>query len=147
LGNLVLAIAGLLNGCRYCGVGHLYAANLYYFQSTGKLLPIDERQTHQLQCMPFEELNDYIRDSLSDSEFAEMSRVMQRVLHLRLGNRPETAEDHEIEHVIDVWNFVNECTIPFGYDAKIEHLGPALSDPVPLDVIRRYQQARERTRK
>lgn len=146
VGNLVLAMTGSLNGCRYCGVGHLYAANVYYFESTGRLFPIDELRTHELQSMPFEALNDYFQESLSDSEFAETRRVLQRVFRLRMGHLPEDDEDRELQRGIDVWDFVNECTIPFGYDVKLENFGPALSDPVPLNVIRRYRAARAKER-
>ena len=40
--QLLTAVVAMLNGCTYCGKGHLYAANLHYFKATGKLLGLDE---------------------------------------------------------------------------------------------------------
>lgn len=146
LGSLVLCVAGSFNGCRFCGVGHLYAANVHYFRATGRLLSWDEQELPALNKLPFELFLQSILERLAGDEFVEARRVLERLFALRLGQSAQTEEDHVLKRVLDVWNELGECTIGFSYDAEPAEIPPVLLLPTPLKEIRRYREAREAQR-
>jgi len=147
LGSLVLGVSGSFLGCRYCGVTHLYAANIDYFLATGRLFPLDELDIVEWQKLPFDELEQLLIRRLAGDEFAEERRVIERLFALRLGEIPKTEEDHVLRRVLDVWNALGECTIGFSFNATANEIPPMLHAPTPLKEIRRYREAREAQRR
>ncbi len=147
LGSLVLCVAGSFHGCRFCGVSHLYAANVDYFHTTGKLFPLDEFEIIDLHKLPFDDFRQLILQRLAGPEFVEERRVIERIFALRMGEAAETEEDRVLNGVLDAWNALGECTIEFGYDANPAEIPPLLLKPTPMKEIRRYRAARETQRK
>lgn len=147
LGNLVLSISGSFLGCRFCGVAHLYGANIDYFLATGRLYPLDELEIVEWHKLSFDELRQMLLERFAGDEFAEERRVIERLFALRLGETPETEEDHVLKRVLDVWNALGECTIGFSFDAAADEIPPMLVAPTPLKDIQRYREARQAQRR
>lgn len=147
LGSLVLSISASFNGCRFCGVGHLYAANVDHFRATGKLFPLDERELVELHKLPFNEVKQSILQHLSEPEFVEARRVVERIFALRMGQPTESDEDRVLKHALDLWNALAECTLGFSFTADAAELAPIVLQPTPMKEIRRYRAARDAQRK
>ena len=145
--QLVLGIAGTWNGCRFCGAGHVYAANLLYYRRHEALLPLDEREVFDLQTLSFDELVAGINSRFEESEgpARELAPVVRRTFEMEQGARSDESEgDRAIGAAIETWNHLNECSVETVYDFEVQVI-PALAT-VYKDkaLIRRYQAARGR---
>lgn len=143
LGNLIMAFTALWNGCPYCGVGHLYAANVLYFQATGLLYPIAEHEIYDLQRMTYEDLLAYVRKQLTSDEHIEHMRVIDRLFQIYNGETPTNDEDKVLSAAIGSWGWLNECSIPVTYDLKLEEIPVMLPAKNREAMVARYRAARD----
>ena len=90
--QLLTAVVAMLNGCTYCGKGHLYAANLHYFKATGKLLGLDEAFVYWLQRQRDHEVMGFVRQALTEGGELEAVRLVNRLFEIKSGMayRPTT---------------------------------------------------------
>ena len=137
--HILAFYSSLWNGCIYCGYGHLYAHNLNVFQRTGKLFPLSEQEIEQYMRTRDEDLLDLVRSRLTDPEFAEQRRLIERLYAARMDTlEPGNPEEDELLRLsIPYYSFINECSI------VVEEKGPPMGK-VAKDkaLIDRYQQAR-----
>ncbi len=147
IAQLSLGVAGLWNGCRFCGCGHLLAANLLYFRETGKLYPIDERIVLELEKMDFPSVRARIAELLSAPEHQKEAAALDRLMAIQLGAPvADDEKDRALKLGIDVWAIVNECSTVVSFDLDLDVV-PALSTIAkdkPLQ--KRYRIARGRPR-
>jgi hypothetical protein len=110
-GQLLMGMAALWNGCTFCSVGHVYAANLYHFRDTGSLLPLDEREVTSLQRQRDRE----VIDELSQRFAAPLPRtatLLARQFALKSGSTNGVTEDDDgLRLALAAWDWLNECTI------------------------------------
>lgn len=143
--QLALGIAGTWNGCRFCGTGHLLAANLVHYRETGTLLPLDERMVLEFEKLSFEQMRARLQEIFSAPEHAERAAMVDRLIALELGDapRPDTS-DEALSLGIEVWSIVNECSTAITFDMDLDVV-PALST-VAKDkaLLRKYRIARGR---
>ena len=137
--HILAFYSSLWNGCVYCGYGHLYAHNLNVFQRTGKLFPLSEQELEQYMRTRDEDLLDMVRSRLTDPEFAEQRRLIERLYAARMDTlEPGNPEEDELLRLsIPYYSFINECSI------VVEEKGPPMGK-VAKDkaLIDRYHQAR-----
>lgn len=142
--QLVIGFAGLLSGCRWCGVGHLYAANLELFKREGELLPLDEREIPALQEKTDDEVLALVEERFSDPRWAEMKRVLHQQYLLRSGQaEEETRDDQLLQMANHMWEWFNECSI------VVMDIDPGTIPPQSFvgkdrKLVERYRQARAR---
>lgn len=137
--HILAFYSSLWNGCVYCGYGHLYAHNLNVFQRTGKLFPLSEQEIEQYMRTRDEDLLDLVRSRLTDPEFAEQRRLIERLYAARMDTlEPGNPEEDELLRLsIPYYSFINECSIVV--DEKGPPMGKVAKDKA---LIERYQQAR-----
>lgn len=141
--NLIMGFAGLWNGCRYCGVGHLYAANLLHFKATGRLYPIAEEDVPWLQELSYEESMVRVRGLLADEEFAEHLRIIERVYELREGAEAKNEEDRLLQLALASWAWLNECSAPISFDMQVKEVPAILEKGERERLLDRYRAARD----
>lgn len=141
--NLIMAFAGLWNGCPYCSVGHFYAANLLFFKSTGRLYPIAESDVPELQVMTYDQSMERTRQLLSSEELAEHFRIIERLFQLYTAAEIKTEEDRLLTAALASWGWLNECSVPITYDMQVQEI-PAILDKKERElVVNRYRAARD----
>ena len=141
--NLIMAFAGLWNGCRYCGVGHLYAANLLHFKATGRLYPIAEADVPWLQELSYEESMVRVRGMLSDEEFDEHLRIIERLYEIRGGAESKNEEDRLLALALASWAWLNECSAPITFDMQVKDVPAILEKGERERLLDRYRAARD----
>ncbi|MCB9529491.1 MAG: hypothetical protein H6701_14085 [Myxococcales bacterium] len=143
IAQVVIAMSAVWNGCAYCTVGHLYAANILYFRRTGRLFPIDEREVPRWHTLTDERLEATTIERLAGDEFAELRRVLARQFQLRREGNDAVADDDDrlIVGANAAWDLVNECSI-LVETAHIPPLHPAAARA--RGVQRAYAQKRGR---
>lgn len=139
--QLLAGLTAFGNGCGFCAPGHMYAANLLYFEATGELLPLDEREARGWLSLSERWVRAQVLDSLQDAGHPELRQMAQRVFELRAGATPVDALDCALQTAHHAWTLVNECSLQ--------------NDPGPIQAIhprvgrarrlqREYRLARER---
>jgi hypothetical protein len=141
--NLVMGMSGLWNGCRYCGIGHIYALNLVYFKSTGRLYPIAETDVPSLQDMSYDDSLARVSELLSSDEFIEHQRIVRRLFELRQGAEITNEEDRLFSAALAAWAWLNECSIPLTYDMLVKDVPALLEKNERESVLSRYRAARD----
>ncbi len=136
--QLLCTAISMLNSCPYCTYGHAYAFQLHYFRLRGRLFPADEQDMLAWQRDGEETVTERLREALWKADLALEIPVFERLLELRGGAAPETAEDRRIQHLLSMLGILNACAL---------RNPPALDeahDPINRDVAlkRRYAEAR-----
>lgn len=134
--HVVAAFSSFFNGCDYCTWGHLYAVNLVLFEQTGKLYPLDERESLVLMQKTDAAVVAELERRLAD--FPEHVRLLKRQLELRDGAAPLNDEDQHLKLAVGLFEWINECSITV--EAPAPPLGVIARK---RSLIARYQAARE----
>jgi hypothetical protein len=110
--HLVAAFASFFNGCDYCAWGHLFATNLFYFERTGTLHPIDEQEVHGMMGLGDTAVLAELSKRLT-GDFADDLRLVLRQYELRDGASSGAASDEDrlLLKSIGLFEWVNECSI------------------------------------
>lgn len=138
--HFVAAFSSFFNGCDYCVWGHLYAINLLHFEKTGKLYPVDERESLALMRKGDSQVIAELQTRLA--EFPEHLRLLSRLVALRNGAPRETEEDRQLDQVEGLFVWINECSI------TVEAPAPPLGSIArKKQLIERYLAARGRPAK
>lgn len=152
--HFVVGFASLYNGCEFCSLGHIYAANLLYFRATGRLHPLDELEIRDhLRVDSDRELLDFSLGRLAAPEHAPLAALLERQHRLKTGELPHPAlgtapadapterRDDLLAMAISAYDWLNHCSIR-GDDNEIV----SLVIPLHRDraLRRRYAAARGR---
>lgn len=142
----LIAIAAMWNGCRYCVIGHNYSANLFRFRDTGVLGPLDEEGLVELMIQTDDEVLEALRQKFATAE-PRTWHLIERMFQLRFRELdPVEPEDQLLKATLAYWEWLNECTIILGVDARPGSV-PALGFMrPPATLIRAYGEAREAAR-
>jgi hypothetical protein len=137
-------VAAMWNGCGYCGVGHIYAANVQRHKDKGELSPIDEREVKALQHLDDRALLEELERRLTANGDSELWRLLERQYLLKQNRAEgETEDDPYLQAISACWDLVNECSIFAGYDLAPEQVPPLSGIARDKDAIARYRAARE----
>jgi hypothetical protein len=138
-GQLLMGMAAMWNGCTFCSVGHVYAANLYHFRERGELLPLDEREVTRLQRQRDSEVVDELRRRLADS-LPRTWTLLSRQFDLKSGNAAGTSDDDDgLRLALSAWDWLNDCTIT----ADLAEVPPLCVLAKDKALIQRYRAARD----
>lgn len=142
----VIAVAAMWNGCRYCVIGHNYSANLFRFRNVGLLGPLDEADLVGMMSLTDQETLEVLRSKFETSE-PRTWHLLERMYHMRFeAVTPVEPEDQLLKATLAYWEWLNECTIVLGIDARPGNV-PALGFMrPPAKLLRDYHQAREAAR-
>ena len=89
--HLLIGFASLWNGCSFCTLGHIHAANLAHFRDTGALLPLAEDELRRRMLADDDAaLLAHLRDVLADQHAATLARL-ERQYQLKTGEVPHPA--------------------------------------------------------
>ncbi|MEZ4384450.1 MAG: hypothetical protein R3A79_24185 [Nannocystaceae bacterium] len=143
----LIGIAALWNGCRYCVIGHIYSANLHLFEKEGALGPLDEHELIDLMYMTDDESYEALKAIFAASSDARTWHLIDRMYQLRFHDiDPAEGEDDLLKATLAYWEWLNECTIILGVDAKPGSV-PALGYMRPsAELVAKYGRAREEAR-
>lgn len=142
--QLIIAFAGLWTGCRWCSVGHIYAANLELFRQNGELLPVDEREIADLQFRTDAEVLEFLHERFSAPHWEPMRRLLDQQYLLRSAQIEEVTRDDQLLQMANyMWEWFNECSI------VVMDMDPSTVPPQSFlgkdrHLLRRYREARER---
>ena len=142
----LISVAAMWNGCRYCVIGHNYSANLYRFRDLRLLGPLDEDGLVELMSLTDDECHAALRQKFETSE-PRTWHLIDRMFQLRFRDiEPVEPEDQLLKATLAYWEWLNECTIVLGVDAKPGNV-PALGFMRPdARLLREYDQARQAAR-
>jgi hypothetical protein len=141
-GQLLMAMAAMWNGCTFCSVGHVYAANLYHFREGGSLFPLDEREVTSLQRRRDGEVIEDLRLRFA-TELPRTWALLLREFDLKSGRAAgSTPDDDGLRLALAAWDWLNECTITTD-QADVPPLCILAKDKA---LIQRYRAARESSR-
>jgi hypothetical protein len=138
-GHLLAGLAAMGNGCLFCAYGHIYAANLLFFEETGSLGPLDEKELAQLVTMTDPTLSALLLERLDSSPWEALRPRVQRLFALRMG-APATPADQTLRLAIAAWSLITECSLQTSI-----HLAPPLHSRMAR--ARRLQRAYRSFRK
>ncbi|MBC7173559.1 MAG: hypothetical protein H5U40_14055 [Polyangiaceae bacterium] len=142
--QVIVGVSGVWNSCRFCGAGHLFAANLMYFRDTGKLFPLSERDTLELEALEYEEMRGWFAERFrGHDDLQKVAKLIDRLLDFQLGDTElRDADDRRLKQALDMWTLANECSTSTTYDLDVD-LVPAV-DFINKDkaLIARYREAR-----
>lgn len=137
--HLLAFYSSLWNGCMYCGFGHLYGHNLYFFERTGALFPLSEDEVINRMRTTDEEIMGWVNDRLTTPELLEKRKLIQQLYAVRMG-QPSGADPKDEEFLrmsIPLYAFINECSI------TSEPPAPAMGRFAKRkELIERYHKAR-----
>lgn len=142
----LIAVAAMWNGCRYCVIGHNYSANLFRYRDTKTLGPLDEEGLIEMMMLTDEEVLEALEKKFSVAE-PRTWHLIERMFQLRFRDlHPVEPEDQLLKATLAYWEWLNECTIILGIDAKPGGV-PALGYMrPPATLIRAYDDARKAAR-
>lgn len=139
----IAGFSGMMNGCRFCGVGHNLTANVMIFQRTGELFPIDELEIPELQKTTDTNIMRLFQDRLSGTRWADLLRHLERMNQLRIGaSRTDSDDDLYLGTALDLWIWNNECTIEVGLDIDATDVPSFATFNRNRPLYDRYRKAR-----
>jgi hypothetical protein len=140
LGHLLSACSTMGNGCTFCLYGHLYAANLFHFEEHGTVGPLAETEAAQLTALTDLDLQTYLRTQLSDSPWAEVLPMIERIAEIRAGSPSTDDTEAYLRQTILAWSLINECSLQSPSD-----IAPPFNPQLAWNrrLQRAYRQARE----
>ena len=143
MAEFILGLSGLWNGCRWCAIGHMYAANVFYFKDNNTLFPVPETIIPELELLEFKEVWEKLDNMLKPKEFSAERTIAEKMYKLQAGElNPSIEEDKHLMTLITIWGFINECSILYSYDIETNKV-PALFVPKSdAHIIDAYKQAR-----
>lgn len=107
----VAAFAALGNGCPFCSYGHLYAADLLYFEQTGELCPIDPAELAAARARSDAEVMAWIASEMTGPVWSPVAEAALRLHALREGSAPTGDMDELLLRLLASWTLINECSL------------------------------------
>jgi ABC-type transporter Mla MlaB component len=141
----LLGLGAFWNGCLYCARGHLLAANLLHFESTGRMFPLSEEDVLRWRNSTQDAALAEIEKRFQGSEREDIGELVLRQGRLALGQSTAAGDEATIGALAQAesaWAMVNAC--PRAQEsARVPPLHPRLSRDRQL--LERYRQARRET--
>lgn len=154
----LIGFAALYNGCHFCALGHIYAANLVHFRDTGAVFPLDERALRErMRVDDDRQLLDFVRARLTDPTHAGLVALLERQFQLKVGEAPHPAlgtapagspterVDDLLAMTITAYDWLNHCSLASGTGESevVSLIAPLHRDRA---LRRRYDAARAAAR-
>lgn len=143
--QMLISLAALWNGCWYCGVGHMFAANLQLFRDEKVLGPLDEREVPAIGHLTDEEALARLLEIFAETRFERMRALMQRQYAIKTGTAEGTTPDDDaLLAILTAWDILNEASITSGIDLQDPAIVPPLCDLAKDRQLRaEYRAARK----
>ena len=110
--HLLAVEISLHNGCPYCTYGHVYALQLHYFKTHGRLLFVTEDEIVAWHSGNDDDITANLQHLLSTAGLASERPLLDRVLILRQGAAPPTSvDDHKVAHLLSMFSFLNRSGV------------------------------------
>ena len=140
-GQMIIAMAGLWTGCRWCSIAHMYIANLVLYHREKTLGPIDELEMPRWQDLRDSEILVLLERRLT-GRWSTIGEVGRRMYALRIDDvTPESDDDFLLVRTNAMWEWIIECTI-MAFDFDPESI-PAWGYPARSRKLQaRYRAAR-----
>src|SRR5262245_17558525 len=137
--QILIGLAAMWNGCDFCSVGHVFAANLYHFRQEDRLLPLDEKAMPELTRMPDGDGIARISEIFGEPQYERLRGLIAREHALKAGRAQGAGDDDGyLRGCLAAWDLINECSIVAVYD-EIPPLAPIAKERALRD---RYLAAR-----
>jgi hypothetical protein len=142
--QLIIGFAALWSGCRWCGIGHVLAANLELFKrEEGALGPLDELRVPELQMEKDPEVLAELLLRFSGPRWEKINRLIERQYLLRTDQvEAESLEDELLQTTNVLWEWVVECTIT-AMDMDPSKIPPQAPIGKDRKLRARYYEARK----
>ena len=139
--QVLSSMAALWNGCPFCSVGHMLAANLLHLRDTEQLFAIPESAVVEWRRLRDEEILADVATRLGSSE-ERLSRRVRRGFELYADpNAPlRDDEDHALDAMRRLWAIVSECSVHF--EISPEDIPPLAKIALDKPLRARYQKLR-----
>jgi hypothetical protein len=139
-GNFIFAMASLLNGCSYCTYAHGRAFELHYFDTRGKLFPLDDHQLISLIPLTDALVRERLEGALLAADLPDELEVFRRLYALKLEGAVSTGsrDDGHLVHAIKMYDALNFCAIDS--QAALDDAHDRINKDAGLK--RRYAEAR-----
>ena len=140
----LIAVSGLMSGCRWCGTSHMLGANLILFHADGTLGPLDDGRIKEYEQLTDEQFIAELGRVMDNPRWRDTLRAMERLIALHSDTAEgDTEDDPMLNEVNAYWDWTTECTIQaMDWDPIL------IPAPVPLAkdkaLIARYRAAREK---
>lgn len=139
--QMIVSMASMWTGCRWCSIGHMFMANLSVFKDTGELGPIDELDMPSLQELDDPETLVELEGRLT-GRWAHLAPIARRLFALRTGEvTPENEDDDLLLRTDLMWEWVIECTI-MAFDWAPESIPAWSPEGKDAKLVERYREAR-----
>lgn len=142
-GQILVSVAAIGNGCGFCGPGHLYAANLLYFEAYGAVLPLDEQDVDRMIRSSDQAIEDWMSAALNSAGLPEAAALVARVFALRQGAPPQDAADARLLRLLAAWTLINECSLQVD-PGPIQAIHPRMSRARRLQRAYKAERAKHR---
>ena len=141
-GQMIISMAGLWTGCRWCSIAHMFISNLILYHEEQELGPIDELELPHWQEKTDTEVLELLDERLT-GRWTDMAAVSRRIYALRTGEvEPQDEDDDLLMRTNVMWELLIECTI-MAFDFDPESI-PAWGYPARKRKLRaRYRAARQ----
>ncbi|MFK7987791.1 MAG: hypothetical protein AB8I08_17370 [Sandaracinaceae bacterium] len=141
--QMMVGMSAFWNGCLYCSVGHVRAANIAIHRDRKLLCPLTHYRIPALSELKDGEAISAIRKSLAGDDYASTRRLANRMYELKIEGAESTGsdEDEMLLALVDGWSFLNDCSILSGVDARADRVPPLSIVAKDKALVQRYQDA------
>jgi hypothetical protein len=140
--QVLMGTAAFWSGCLYCASGHLLAASLLYFESTRRVLPLNENDPRRWRADTKDNVLIEMEERLSGADLDSLAEMVALQGRIRLGRVTADGDDpttHAISLAEGSWAMINAC--PRAQDnTRVPPLHPRLARD--RQVMEAYRQAR-----
>lgn len=144
--QMLVAIASMWTGCRWCSIGHMFIANLSIYKDLGELGPIDELDMPAMQELTDPETVVELEQRLV-GRWQHLGPIAHRLYELRMGqDAPKTSDDALLLRTHLMWEWVIECTI-MALDLEPESIPAWSPEGKDKALVERYREARRLQRR
>lgn len=140
--QFLAGLSAALNGCGFCGYGHVITGALLHFREHGEVHPLYPRQIERMMDAEDDEAIAYLESRLDAEPFERLRGLARRMYELKMGAKPQGADDELLTAAVWLWTWTTECTIGWGLTIEPDQAQP-YGHPIGKDTRLReaYQQA------
>ena len=140
--QVLMGTAAFWSGCMYCASGHLLAASLLYFESTRRLLPLNESDPRRWRADTKDNVLIEMEERLSGADLDALAEMIALQGRIKLGRVTADGDDpttRAIGLAESAWVMINACPRA-QEDTRVPPLHPRLAGDRQL--LEAYRQAR-----
>jgi hypothetical protein len=143
--QVLLGTAAFWSGCLYCASGHLLAASLLYFESTRRMLPLNEDDPLRWRRGTQDNVLIEMEERLSGADLDALAEMVALQGRIKLGRVTADGDDpttRALGQAESAWAMINAC--PRAQEnTRVPPLHPRLARDRQL--VEAYRQARRET--